>query len=95
MIEDGLESTLDVLFKNIYIFLNLFYLPQIALKKRQQPQKWIFGPFQVSYSHINYVIYMEFYIIMVENNENKNSIRSIAICIGYSGNHHIKRFGQK
>ena len=84
-------------YSKIYIFLIFFYLPQIALKKGQQPQKWIFGPFQVSYSQVNYVVYMEFYKIMVENNENKNSIRicSIAICIGYSGNHHIKKFGLK
>ena len=85
-------------YSKIYIyFLNLFYLPSIALKKGQQPQKWSFGPFLVSYSHVNYVVYMEFYIIMAENNENENNIQtySIALCIEYSGNHHIKKLGLK
>ena len=40
---------------------------------------------------------MEFYIIMAENNENENNIQtySIALCIEYSGNHHIKKLGLK
>ena len=40
---------------------------------------------------------MEFSKIMAQKNENENNILtcSIALCIGYSGNHQIKELGLK